>query len=468
MSTSSIYWPNPGIRQCLQCLFAACASFPFGFACAASNDRSNEGVPDIVTTAQPTPSTASSVPNVYATFDRLREQGTLVKVPSTKDTLLHDAGGLRSALAEHGIGVMLISLNNAAYDLSSPVPASPQRYNGQDLTGTSMQQLLVTYDLGQNGNDQSQLILGVTSMAASWEPLGPRTKAALSRLAYYRTFNNRRWELKLGYLSNALEYIGVYTGGSLAGGAQGPNAVIPFQLGLARLPMGAPGLNLQYNGKNGFYNKLGLQRSTSPDGAQVEVDAHSGGFRFRTPRSNLLLINEAGIKRDATPNRQSVWFRAGFIQNYSDYKRFDAPARSDATHALYAAGDVQLTLPPNRTLPFQGWYAGASVHYAPPDRNLYSRYYEARAYRIGTFHNRPVDMLSMTYSHTRFSGDAADLYATRGLPSESSTSAMTVSYMTRLQAGMYLSTGLSRVSNPTFSPRMDDALNLMVGLNLFF
>ncbi|MNM66510.1 Carbohydrate-selective porin, OprB family [compost metagenome] len=465
MDTSTICVANVGIKRWLQALSAACMSFPIGLASAA-NDRNEE--PASSTATQPAPSTAGNTPSIYATFDRLREQGTLVKVPSTKDTLLRDAGGFRSTLAERGIGVMLISLNSAAYDLSSPVPASPQRYNGQDLTATSVQQLLVTYDLGQHGNDQSQLVMGVTSAAVSWEPLGPRTKAALSRLAYHRTFNNRQWELKLGYLSNALEYIGVYTGGSLAGGAQGPSAVIPFQLGLARLPMAAPGLNLQYNGRNGFYNKLGLQRSTSPDGAQAEVDAHSDGFRFRTPRSNLLVINEVGVKRDATASRQSVWLRAGFIRNSSDYRRFDAPVRSDSNYAMYAAGDVQLTLPPNRNLPFQGWYAGASVHYAPQDRNLYSRYYEARAYRIGTFRNRPVDMLSMTYSHTKFSDDAGNLYTTRGLPSESSTSAVTVSYMTRLHAGTYLSTGLSHISNPTFSPRMDDALNLMVGLNLFF
>jgi porin len=419
-------------------------------------------------TVEPAPAQPQSDSSPFAQLDRLREQGTLVRVPSIRDTVLADAGGFRSALAERGIGVMLISLNNAAYDLSSPVQAGPQRYNGQNLTGSSIQQLLLTYDLGQHGNDRSQLIVGMTATAASWEPMGPRSKGALSRLAYYRTFNNRQWEMKIGYLSNTLEYIGVYTGGSLAGGAQGPNAVIPFQLGLARLPMAAPGLNLQYNGRNGFYNKLGLQRSTSPDGSQSEVDAHSHGFRFRTPHSNLLVINEVGVKREATASRQHVWYRAGLISNRSDYRQFDQPGRSRSNHAWYAAGDLQLTLPPDRVLPFQGWHAGASVNYAPADRNLYSRYYEARAYRIGTFANRPVDMLSLTCSHTTYSRVADDVLAANGVPSEGSSSSITVSYMARLHAGTYLSTGLSHVSHPAFSPRMDDALNLMVGLNLFF
>lgn len=403
----------------------------------------------------------------YARLDRLREQGLLVRVPSTRDTLLGDAGGVRSRLAEHGIGVMLISLNSAARDLSAPA-SGPQYYNGQNPTANTIQQLLLTYDLGGHGNDRSQLIVGMTAATASWAPMGPRSHGALSRLAYYRTFNDRQWELKIGYVSNTLEYLGVYTGGSLAGGAQGPNAVIPFQLGLARLPMAAPGFNLQYNGRNGFYNKLGMQRSTSPDGAQAEVDAHSDGFRFRTPHSNLLLINEVGVKRDATPSRQHLWFRAGVIRNRSDYRQFDRAGRSSGNWAGYAAGDLQLTLPPDRVLPFQGWHAGASVHYAPPDRNLYSRYLEARAYRIGTFATRPVDMFSLTYSHTRYSGDAADLYATRGIAAERSASALTASYMARLYPGTYLSAGLSHVSHPAFSPRMGDALNLMLGLNLFF
>ncbi len=466
MSTPDISKANTRNRHWLRALYAAGLLLPAGMACAESDDTKQAAADRPASDAAQAGKDATT--DIYARFDRLREQGALVRLPPIRDTILRDTGGMRSALAEHGIGVMLLSVNNAAYDVSSPVPASPQRYNGQDFTASGFQQLLITYNFAPRGNDQSQFILGINSAAASWEPMGPRSKIALSRLAYYRTFNDRQWELKIGYVSNLLEYLGTYTGGSMTGGTQGLSAVIPFQVGLTRLPLAAPGFNLQYNGKNGFYNKFGLQRSVSPDGAQAEVDANSKGFRFRTPGSNLLLINEVGIKRNASPTHQSIWLRAGVIQNWSNYRRFGEPTRSDGNRALYASGDVQLTLPPNRALPTQGWYAGASVHYAPQDRNLYTRYYEARAYRIGTFRNRPADMLSMTASHTKFSENASDAYTARGLSSADAMTTMTVSYMTRVQPGIYLSTGVSRITNPTFSPRMDDVLNLTLGLNMFF
>lgn len=101
-------------------------------------------------------------------------------------------------------------------------------------------------------------------------------------------------------------------------------------------------------------------------------------------------------------------------------------------------------------------------------RNLCTRYHEARTYRIGTLRNRPADMLSMTTSHTNFSDNAGDAYTARGLSSADAMTTMAVSYMTRVQPGIYLSTGVSRITNPTFSSRMDDLLNLTLGLNMFF
>lgn len=431
----------------------------------AADSAPDRDAPDARPAVATTAPSAGATP--FARFDRLKEQGNLIGVPPIADTVLADAGGFRSRLADRDLGFMLISLNSAAYDLHAPPRTQPQRYNGQRPTGNSTQQFLFTYDLGQHGNDQSQLVAGVVFEAASWEPLGPRTTGSLSRLAYFRTFNNRQWELKIGYLSNALEYIGVYTGGSLAGGAQGPNAIIPFQVGLSRLPMASPGMNLTFNGADGFYNKLGLQRSMSPDGAQAEVERNSHGLRFRTPGSGLLVIDEIGLKRAASVDQNHLWLRGGFIHNASDYARFEHATRSDSNTAYYLAGDVQISRG-GSGLPFHGWYVGASVHDAPQDRNLYTRYYEARVYQMGPFATRPYDMVSLTYSHSEFSEDAARLYARRGIATASDTSAATVSYMARVHRGAYLSTGLSYITNPTFAPRTADALNLMLGLNMFF
>lgn len=404
----------------------------------------------------------------FAQFDRFMEQGLLVKMPPSRDTILKDAWGLRSTLAEHDVGIQFLSLNSSAYDLHTPRMQGPQRYNGEDLSGTSTQQLLVTYNFDQQGEDQKQLIFGAVNMLASWEPLGPRTKASLSRLAYYQSFNRRQWELKIGYLGNALEYVGIYTGGSLAGGTQGLNSVIPFQVGMSRLPLASPGMNLQYNGRNGFYNKFGIQRSMSPHGPQAEIDNNEHGFRWRTPDAGTLFIDEVGLKRPATKDARYLWLRAGAMHNSSDYAQMDGTGKGDSNHAYYAAADVQLTRTENAVIPSQGWNLGGTYNYAPSDRNLYAEYLEARLYKLGTVRSRPFDMLAFNVNRTEFSREARDAYAARSVPTARYMDAVTVSYMARVHAGTYLSTALSNVSNPTFSPKRRDALNLLVSLNLFF
>jgi porin len=406
--------------------------------------------------------------NPYARFDRLKEHGALIRLPPISETVVRDAGGFRTALADKGFGFMFISLNSAAYDLHSADSSGRQYYNGQDLSATGSQQLVLSYNFAPRGRDESQIVFGVVSQWASWEPLGPRASASLTRLVYYRSFQDKKWEMKLGYIGNSLEFMGTATGGSMTGGTQGPNAVIPYLLGLSRVPMVAPGMNLTYNGRNGFYNKLGLQRSTSPDGPQAEIDRNDRGFRFRTPGSGLLVVNEVGVKKDPTPTTGQVWFRAGVMHNSSDYRRFKYATRSDDNYAYYIAYDRQVSDPATRAHAMQGWYLGATVNYAPPDRNLYTRYYEARAYKIGPFASRPADMFSIVANHTQFSRDAVQVTRANGATTDTGSSAFTLSYMARLYPGTFLSAGLSYTDHPTFSPELPSSVNALVGLNFFF
>jgi porin len=463
---------NRRVRNVLEgCTFVSAATAMLIASTVAQADYKDlvavktEGPNDTLPLAAPAPAPTSL--DKLKALNHYQEQGTLIKVPGVQDTVLGDYNGFRSSLAEHGFGLVITSLNNFAYDLGSPPSAHPQRYNGQDLTATGLEQVMLTYDLGSSGKDQKQLIGAVVSSLTSWEPLGPRTHASISRLAYYQSFNDKQVEMKVGYLSNALEFIGIYTGGSLAGGTQGPSAIIPFQLGLSRLPMASPGLNLTFNGDNGLYDKVGVQRSISPYGAQEEVETDSHGLRWRTKGGDPLVINELGYKREAKPGSKYIWVRGGFIYNTSDYQKYTGNEESDDNHALFLAGDVQVSTPEGG-LPFQGWYVGGTTYQAPGDRNLYDKYFEARTYKIGTFKSRPFDMLSLTVNYNDFSDDARRHYGNLGVETEGLTSSITASYMARLYPGVYLSTGLSRTRNPAFTPKMDDAYNLLVGLNLFF
>ncbi|WP_354566008.1 carbohydrate porin [Herbaspirillum seropedicae] len=244
--------------------------------------------------------------------------------------------------------------------------------------------------------------------------------------------------------------------------------MIPFQVGLSRLPFATPGLNLQFNAKNGFYNKLGIQRSISPLGPDIEHDNNEHGLKWRTPGAGTLFIDEVGLQRSATAQDRYMWLRAGAIHNSSDYARMDGRGTSDGNFAYYLAADVQLTKSEKAMLASQGWNLGVSYNYAPPDRNLYTQYVEARLYKRGVVESRPFDMLSFNINRTKFSPLARQSYAARSIETGRYLDAAKVAYMARVHSGAYLSTALSYVSNPSFAPKKEDALNLLVTLNMFF
>ena len=83
----------------------------------------------------------SSAPNASASnaadltrFDPLNARGWVIPHPSVADTLVGDAGGVRSALADAGIGFCGISSNIFEYDLTQANLGKPISVNGQGGT----------------------------------------------------------------------------------------------------------------------------------------------------------------------------------------------------------------------------------------------------------------------------------------------------------------------------------------------
>ena len=110
-------------------------------------------------------------------------------------------------------------------------------------------------------------------------------------------------DFKAGYIDNTQEFLGINVGGNLATGNLGPQATIPFQLGLSYGGFAAPGINVRVRSKTGFYNKFGIQRSLPPGGARAENAVNPGGFRFSPPGTGVLLIDEIGFNRASAPER---------------------------------------------------------------------------------------------------------------------------------------------------------------------
>lgn len=399
----------------------------------------------------------------YAQFDRYDLKGTTTRLPPASETIIRDYGGFRSALARNGFGLHLMSLNSAFYDVHSRQRTPEQRYQGQQFTGTSNNQFYLTYDLGGSGNDQRQFVLGAANNSVNWKGVGPARKITMTRFSYYQSFLDRRIEMALGYLPNSLEFVGTFVGGSVTGGSLGVNSVIPYAIGMSRAPMGTPALNLTFNFKDSWYNKLGLQRSISPYGVDGEDKENHYGVKWSVPDAKLLLIEEFGLRRAASTSHPYVWVRGGIMYNWSRFARFDEPGRRSENHLFYLLGDWQVTQSGPR--PNNGWHVGGTINLAPEDRNPYARYYELRLYKIGPFQSRPMDTFTLSIGHNQFS---RDLHRLRGGATETYSTSASVTYMWRVSPGAYVNAGLTYTDHPALAQRLDSALNATVGLNLFF
>ena len=118
-----------------------------------------------------------------------------------------------------------------------------------------------------------QIVVGGIFIYDTWEPAGPNA-LSLATLSYYQTFLNKQVELKLGYLNNSIEFWGPFLAGSLASSIFGSSANIPVEAGINAYARTTPGINIKFNGPDGFYDKIGIQRASSPDGPFAEKTAN--------------------------------------------------------------------------------------------------------------------------------------------------------------------------------------------------
>ena len=124
--------------------------------------------------------------------------------------------------------------------------------------------MLLTYDLSRYGITDGQIVVGGIYNFDTWNPGGPNA-LSLATLSYYQTFLNKQIELKFGYLQNVFEFWGPFLAGNLSASIFGPSATIPVETGINAFAWTTPTINIKVNGPDGFYNKLGVQRASSPD-----------------------------------------------------------------------------------------------------------------------------------------------------------------------------------------------------------
>ncbi|WP_342723701.1 carbohydrate porin [Bradyrhizobium sp. B097] len=406
----------------------------------------------------------------FARYENLREKGLWLNIPGPADTIDQDKHGIRSALADVGIGYIGWTHNTFA-DNQLPNAArssiANQLYLGQNPTFATANFMIVTYDLSRFGVPDGQIVVGAEQQYWTWKRPGP-DRVGLNTLAYYQTFFDRKLELKLGYLRNQNEFTG-----TLFGGISGSNMFALLQAGMSSNPAPTPAVNLKYNLDDRLYNKVSVQRSISPDGPYAQITENPSGLNWSTANAGILFVDELGYKSKAAAGVPDTWLRAGIGFNSSHYKNLADPdqQRESGNNFYYIAADRQLWQSDVEGAPSRGIYGGFSVMGAPPDLNRISRYYELRLYAKGPFDSRPSDLIALVATNTAWSKFAVDAALAKGQLAHRDTMAITGTYTAHLAPGIYASVGLSYIHNPTsvtHTPQTEHALNLLVSTLIFF
>jgi porin len=406
-------------------------------------------------------------PSADRSIEGLNYVGGDTVMPPFSESLIDMHSRYRQALLNKGIALRVIS--NEVYNqnvLSRPVPADDQSYVGQRPFESAMIQPILSADLRQLHLQHAQFYLAGVWNWSSWNPANPKA-LQLWDLYIYKEFGKDRVELKTGYVSNNLDFVGLFVGGSTATAAQGVYAVLPYELGMSYFPLTSPSTNIRMRGPQHTYMRTGFQRSLDPNGGTAEVARNHTGFRFDPHGDGLLLIEEAGFQRAAAASAPEVWLRGGYTYNSTAFTSLVNGKQQTGNHLAFALADLQIHHP-NPVQPAQGLYLGGTAMTADSHFNPYDRYYEARVYQKAPFRSRPADMASVVSSYTGHSKYFTDSLAAAGKSVWRNSASVTGSYAFRVHSGQYLNTGLSYIHGAAITPRVNDPLTFAATYTVFF
>ena len=411
--------------------------------------------------------TFAPAPATERSIEDLNLVGAPVTMPKISDTILGVDSGFRRALFSEGLLVRANVLPRISVNLlDAPVPASEQAYIGQRPTWITGVNPILTADLRQLHLQNAQLNVGFGWRWTNWNPAGPKT-LALSTLYFYKMWGVDRVEIKAGYITNDTEFVGMQIGGSLATGAQGVYAVLPFQVGMSYFPLSAPSLNIRLRGPNSTYVKIGAQRSLDAAGGLATQSRNQAGFRFVPNGDRLLLINEAGYLRTSSPSAHYAWLRAGYLHNNTLYANKLTGDKETGNYCAYALLDYQV----HRSefgAAGRGLYLGATFMAAPSQFNAYDRYYEARVYQKAPFRRRPDDVLSVVGAYRGHSRYVTSSLTAQGKPVWHGSSSVTGSYSMHVSRGNYVTLALGYVRGAAITPRVADTLTFTTNWGVYF
>jgi porin len=431
-------------------------------------------------TRTPAPPVNSEIARLQAIEAELGWRGWAIDHPVFYDSLLMDAGGWRSKLAEYGIGLIFLEGGvGAANVLNTPRTTNGQQtYWGQKPSGYNLAYGLLTVDMSKYGIDGGMIQAAGVFFDSSFQTYTP-TAITLSALEWRQKLFNDKVVLAFGLMNLGEDFAGTLVGGSLFSPFGVYSSILPAN-GAAVSPLNNPAVEVTWNITDRIYTIAAVGRSTNPAGPIADLASNpTQTIAFPTGTGQrAVVMNEWGYKQQAAPNTPYLWARVGGIYNNSPYTDFInlATAGTSETMGMYAIVDYQFMQfdPTSPTMAYRGMYVGGSFNYGPPDTNLFSQYYEARYYIKGPWASRPGDMLSLVYSHIGISKDFANFTNMLAPVTETFAPAgvnnVTVTYTYRVAAGVYVTGGLGYTDKPAipFTKDTGSALNLLGAVTLIF
>ena len=417
--------------------------------------------------------------NPYALADSLKYRGWIVPLPGALDTLDQGLFGIRNTLAQNGISYFGFSTTTyqdniirhglPAGNQFGPHSRDLQSYAGQLPTYTTANTIFLMYDLARYGIPDGQIAIAGSLLQTNWEP-GDPNGINVGQISYYQTAFNRLLEIKVGYLTNNLEYLGTQIGGNIGAGLFGVSAAIPFEEGQNLGSFPPPAANVKVNLPDHLYTKLGVQRGTSPDGLTAERLENPTSIRFTGPNDGVVVIDETGYRVNAAPGQMSTWIRGAANYTSSRYTNFSTFERQQPNYGLYLLGDRQIikTAPHGgpRTA-FDGLYVGFSAMFAPKYLNAFSQYYEGRVYGFGLIPGRPFDLTSFAWDQNVFSKVLVNEGRLFGQLTHTNANTFTGSYNIHVVHGVNVAIGLSYTDHPvpiTYTSNSGSSLSVLTNL----
>lgn len=372
--------------------------------------------------------------------------------------LLGDWGGVRTDLASRGVTFDFSNTFDFYDNVSGGEKEAGQHFDRQRFTvdadleklwgikGLSFYATGVSQHGPNHGHDTMKLYTNPSGIE------GAET-TRLGEIFFTQKLADGRISIKVGKLDGVGEFGLQELGSTFMNDELGYVPNITFGSGLAYDPAGKPGVVVAYNDPSGFYAKAGLYAGN--DNNALAHDEHGLSFAVRGPS---IVAAEVGYKTPAAPGKLPGAYKLGLHYNTGDTAQFSGTGVASNNRLVYVNASQTVAWLDEKT--GRRVDLGATVSFAPEDRNQNATELTAVVRVVGPFASRPLDELGLGLISSDFSDDFAALSTSAGGYRYQRETTLELTYKAKVNAWFTVQPDLQVVRDPLGDSRRSDVLIL--------